>query len=394
MSALDVFDEMAPGEAPTTAKRRPAVPLVPAQFTAATRVQGVLPDGVVLTRASTVKVAPVRWLWQNWLAQGKVHLLAGAPGQGKTTIALAFAATVSTGGLWPDGQRCQAGNVLVWSGEDDAADTLVPRLMAMGADLERVHFVEAARIAGELLPFDPARDMQSLQAAADQVGEVRLLVVDPIVSAITGDSHKNTEVRRGMQPLVDLASSMQAAVVGISHLSKGTAGRDPTERVTGSIAFTAVVRVVLLAAKVKGADANGRRILVRSKSNIGPDDGGFEYSVEQMEAAPGIETSVVVWGAAVDGTARELLAEAEQEADEDSSAKESAEDFLRQLLTGPTPTSTVKAEAKDAGHSWATIRRAADALSVHRRKGGMDAGWYWSLPEGAQKPPKGAHGKR
>jgi putative DNA primase/helicase len=278
--------------------------------------------------------------------------------------------------------------VLVWSGEDDPADTLAPRLMAMGANLDRVHFVEAARIDGELMPFDPARDMLALHAAADQVGDVRLLVVDPIVSAIAGDSHKNTEVRRGMQPLVDLASSLGAAVVGITHLSKGTAGRDPTERVTGSIAFTAVVRVVLLAAKVKGDDGRDRRILVRSKSNIGPDDGGFEYHVEQVEAAPGLETSVVTWGSAIDGTARELLAEAEQEAEEGASAKESAEEFLRQLLICPTPTATVKAEAKDAGHSWATVRRAADALSVHRKKGGMDTGWYWSLPEGAQKAPK------
>lgn len=390
MSALDVFEQMTPDQTPAAPKRRRKTQAVAAYSHAAQTIvaPALQPDGVVLTRASTVKVMPVRWLWQDWLAQGKVHLLAGAPGQGKTTIALAFAATVSAGGRWPDGRRCAPGNVLVWSGEDDPADTLVPRLMAMGADLDRVHFVEAARIDGELLPFDPARDMLGLHAAADQVGDVRLLVVDPLVSAIAGDSHKNTEVRRGLQPLVDLASSMGAAVVGISHLSKGTAGRDPTERVTGSIAFTAVVRVVLLAAKAKGDDGRDRRILVRSKSNIGPDDGGFEYHVEQVEAAPGIETSVVVWGGAVDGTARELLAAAEQDDEEGGSAKDSAEDFLRQLLTVPTPTAKVKAEAKDAGHSWATVRRAADALSVYRKKGGMDAGWYWSLPEGAHKTPK------
>lgn len=398
MSALDVFEQMTPDQAPAAPKRRRQTPAEAAYSRAAQTIvaPALQPDGVVLTRASAVKVMPVRWLWQDWLAQGKVHLLAGAPGQGKTTIALAFAATVSAGGRWPDGRRCVPGNVLVWSGEDDPADTLVPRLMAMGADLDRVHFVEAARIDGELLPFDPARDMLGLHAAADQVGDVRLLVVDPLVSAITGDSHKNTEVRRGMQPLVDLASSMGAAVVGISHLSKGTAGRDPTERVTGSIAFTAVVRVVLLAAKTKGDDGRDRRILVRSKSNIGPDDGGFEYHVEQVEAAPGIETSVVVWGSAVDGTARELLAEAEQDSDDD--ARTEASDAC-QLLTAElvadtwTPADRACKPLRDAGFTKKQIWAASKKLDVIRKKGGMGGGWYWRLPGGADPALEGSKGE-
>lgn len=391
MSELGIdtlIDQAEVAPRPPKRQRTPAEQSYMQQAAAVVR-PSTMPDAVILTKASAIKVVPVQWLWQDWLAQGKVHLLAGAPGQGKTTIALAFAATVSAGGKWPDGQRCAPGNVLVWSGEDDAADTLIPRLMAMGANLDRVHFVDAARINGEVVPFDPARDMLQLTAAADQIGDVRLVVVDPIVSAIAGDSHKNTEVRRGMQPLVDLASSMGAAVVGISHLSKGTAGRDPTERVTGSIAFTAVVRVVLLAAKVKGDDGQDKRILVRSKSNIGPDTGGFEYHVEQMEAAPGIPTSVVTWGSAIDGTARDLLAEAEADDDGEASAKESAEEFLRELLAGGmTPSKQVKADCLEAGYSWATVRRAADSLNVARKKGGMDAGWYWSLPEGAQETPK------
>ncbi|OAK55024.1 AAA family ATPase [Variovorax paradoxus] len=398
MSALDVFEQMTPDQAPAAPRRRRQTPAEAEYRRAAQAIvaPALQPDGVVLTRASSVKVMPVRWLWQDWLAQGKVHLLAGAPGQGKTTIALAFAATVSAGGRWPDGRRCPPGNVLVWSGEDDPADTLVPRLMAMGADLERVHFVEAARIDGELLPFDPARDMLGLHAAADQVGDVRLLVVDPLVSAITGDSHKNTEVRRGMQPLVDLASSMGAAVVGISHLSKGTAGRDPTERVTGSIAFTAVVRVVLLAAKTKGDDGRDRRILVRSKSNIGPDDGGFEYHVEQVEAAPGIETSVVVWGGAVDGTARELLAVAEQDGDDDARAEASdACQLLAAELVSDSWTPADKAckPLRDAGFTKKQIWAASKKLDVIRKKGGMGGGWYWRLPGGADPALEGSKGE-
>jgi len=340
-----------------------------------------LPDGVMLTCAASLKPEPVRWLWGAWLARGKLHVLAGAPGQGKTTIALSMAATVTRGGLWPDGGRAPVGNVLVWSGEDDPADTLLPRLLAMDADPSRVFFVSGTRIAGEVEAFDPARDMAALEAQALAIGGVRLLVVDPIVSAVTGDSHKNTEVRRALQPVVDLAARLDAAAIGISHFSKGGQGSDPASRVVGSIAFTAVARVVLVAAKVKGDDGNERRILARAKSNIGPDRGGFEYSIEQAEPLPGIHASFIAWGAAVDGTARDLLAEPDElpQGEGEASAKDEAEEFLVQLLgEGPAPTKHVEAEAKAAGISWRTVRRASDALGIQKRK--IDSVWYWSKP--------------
>jgi putative DNA primase/helicase len=218
-------------------------------------------DGVVLVNGADLTPEPVRWLWDGWLAMGKLHILAGAPGQGKTTIAIGFAATVTSGGRWPDGSRCVPGNVLIWSGEDDPADTLLPRLLAAGADASRVFFVTGARVNGELDSFDPSRDMLALQEQAERIGNVRLIIVDPIVSAVTGDSHKNTETRRALQPLVDLAAGMDAALLGITHFSKGGQGSDPTQRVVGSIAFTAVARVVLVAARVKSEDGEDRRIL-------------------------------------------------------------------------------------------------------------------------------------
>jgi hypothetical protein len=345
-------------------------------------------DGVILVNGADLKPEPIRWLWPQWLAMGKLHILAGAAGQGKTTITLAFAASITCGGRWPDGSRCEPGNALIWSGEDDPADTLLPRLLAMGADPRRIFFVKGSRIEGEALPFDPARDMAALMAAAEKVGEVKLLMVDPVVSAVTGDSHKNTEVRRALQPLVDLAAALDCAAVGITHFSKGSAGRDPTERVTGSIAFGAVARVVLVAAKVKGDDGTERRILARSKSNIGPDGGGFEYVIEQVEveAHPGIFASRIEWGQAVEGSARDLLAEPDQ--DDEQSPRESAAEFLREVLgAGAAPVKTVEAEARSAGVAWRTVRRAADELQVIKRKGGMGAGWYWSLPKMTTKAP-------
>ncbi len=347
------------------------------------RARAPLADGVVLLNGADLTPQPVAWLWRDWLALGKLHILAGAPGQGKTTIAIALAATVTSGGRWPDGSRCERGHVLIWSGEDDPADTLLPRLIAAGGDKARVHFVSGTRTDGELQPFDPATDMAQLAEQASRIGNVRLIVVDPVVSAVTGDSHKNTEVRRALQPLVDLASAMGAALVGISHFSKGGQGQDPASRVVGSIAFTAVARVVLVAAKVKGEDGQDRRILARGKSNIGPDDGGFEYAICQTEPLPGIRASRIEWGAQVEGSARELLTDPTEET-EDGNAQDSAAAFLREVLGDDlVPVKSIEAEAKDAGIAWRTIRRASDSLGVVKRRG-MENRWYWSLPKSSK----------
>ncbi len=345
-------------------------------------VEADQPNKVVLACGTDLKPEPIRWLWPGWLALGKLHILAGAPGQGKTTIATTMMATVTIGGRWPDGTRCEAGNVLIWSGEDDHADTLIPRLMAAGADRSRCFFVTGSRIKGQLESFDPARDIPDLLNAIKLIGGVKMIVVDPVVSAVAGDSHKNTEVRRSLQPLVDLAAACDCVLLGITHFSKGGQGSDPAQRVVGSVAFTAVARVVLVAAKVKSKDEEkDARILARTKSNIGPDGGGFHYFLEQAEPLKGIHASYVAWGKAVDGTAQELLTDPVKDSDteEASSALESALDFLKQLLAeGPCPAKYVETQAKEAGVSMATTRRAADALKVKKRK--SIEGWYWNLP--------------
>lgn len=341
--------------------------------------------GVQLLSASSIKPEPVRWLWDGWLAAGKLHILAGRPGCGKTTLALGLAATVTTAGRWPDGTHCpEPGDVVMWSSEDDPADTLVPRLMAAAANTRRVHFVGNVRTEHGARPFDPAADMPALAEVLEKV-RPRLLILDPIVSAVAADSHKNGEVRRALQPVVDLAAHLGCAVLGITHLSKGTNGRDPTERITGSIAFAALARVVLLAAKRENtAPGEATRLLVRSKSNIGADDGGIGYDLEQTEVEPGVSASQVVWAGVVTGAARELLAQAEAVDDDGAGGSvEDAKQFLRDLLAnGRLPVKTIMAEAEDAGHSRTTIRRAQKALGVEAVRDGFGRGgrWTWSLP--------------
>lgn len=341
-------------------------------------------DGVVLVCGSSLRPTPIQWLWPGWLATGKLHILAGQPGTGKTTVSLSLAAAVTVGGYFPGGAKCPRGRVLFWSSEDDPTDTIIPRLLASGGDASNFYVIDGTRLAGRMQAFEPSRDIGRLRKSIDEIGGVALLVIDPMVTAVKGDSHSNTDVRRGLQPLVDLAAACGCAVLGISHFSKGGQGFDPAQRVVGSVAFSAMARVVLACAKVKGLEGESKRILARSKSNIGPDDGGFGYVLEQAEAVPGIDAQRVVWTEAVEGEARDLLADAAQDSDDTSS--DGAVETLRGLLVPDcwTPQSSVQKDMKDAGFTPKQTRRASEKLGVKKQKGtsGKEDGWYWRLPPG------------
>lgn len=343
------------------------------------RLAAASTEGVTFIRGDTVKLEPARWAWRDMLPLGVLTILGGSPGTGKTTVAIHFAAVITRGpsGRWPDGTPAGvAGDVVIWSGED-AAPVLAARLRAAGADMARVHFVDSLADGGA---FDPGRDMPLLESEISKLATPRLLIIDPIVSAVTGDSHKGAEVRRSLQPIVTLAQRAGCAVLGITHFSKGTSNRDPVERVTGSIAFAALARLVLVAAKMRGdGDGAGRRVLLRAKSNICRDTGGFAYELERVEVAPEVEGQRVHWLEELEGTARDLLAEAETEQyDDETSALSDASDFLRsELANGPKSAKHLYAEARNAGHSERTLKRAKAQLGVEARKGAT--GWTWGL---------------
>lgn len=351
---------------------------------------GYYADDVVLTCGADIDTKPIEWLWPDYIAAGKLAILSGAPGSGKTTLAMSLAAILTTGGRWPDGSPSIPCDVAIWSAEDDPADTLKPRLLAAGADINRIHFVNATISAdGKRRPFDPATDTGHLARALAGT-TVRLLIVDPVVSAVAGDSHKNTETRRAMQPLVDLAAKLGCAVLGITHFSKGTQGRDPLERVTGSIAFGALARLVFACAKSADADTaedGCDRLFVRSKSNIGPDGHGWRYALEQVPVPdhPQLFATRVRWGVALEGEARDLLATAEAASDpEEKTALDDAVNFLRGLLSdGKLPAKTVRSDGENAGHAWRTLHRAAKKLKVDIRKDSMKGGWWWHPPQSA-----------
>jgi putative DNA primase/helicase len=279
---------------------------------------------------------------------------------------------------------------VIWSGEDDPNDTLIPRLTLSGAYLTRVYFISDVLEGKERRSFDPAKDMDPLRRKLAEIGGVSLLVVDPIVSAVAGDSHKNAEVRRALQPLADLAATIRCALLGITHFSKGTGGRDPVERLTGSLAFGALARIVMVAAKHQEEADDGRtvRLFLRAKSNIGPDNGGFEYDFHQGELKdyPGIFASAVLWGDAVEGAARDLLATAETISDESGGESVGAvAEWLHQLLTeegGRADRRVVMQSAKAMGHKERTAHRARKKLGViiNQTGFGKDKRSLWTLP--------------
>jgi putative DNA primase/helicase len=367
---------------PRPTAKRPPPTRPPVAVTASSPAAQVAepPPPSLLVSAAAIQPERIGWLWHGWLAQGKIHVLAGAPGTGKTTLAISFAAVVSAGAAWPDGTIASVGDVLIWSGEDGIADTLIPRLAAAGADLHRVHIVGA----DERRPFHPGEDLAELEVEIRaREGSVRLVILDPLIAVVgLADSHKNSETRAALAPLAELARRTGVAILGVHHLSKGTAGRDPTERLSGSVAFGAVARVVMITAQGEG----GGRVLMRSKSNLGRDDGGFEYEVEERELPnAAIAATVIRWGAQIEGRARDVLAATEtQNVDAGAaSALSVAKRWLEDLLSdGPVAVREVESAALAAGMAWATIRRAKDAAGVEARKGAMDQGWTWALPSG------------
>ncbi len=346
--------------------------------------------GLSLLRGDEVTPEPVRWLWKGWLAKGKLHVLAGAPGTGKTTLAVNLAAVITKGGTWPDGTRSPVGDVLIWSAEDDVRDTLIPRFHAAGADVSRVWFIRHVDVDNGVRDFDPASDLLLLEERLRVMDSPALLIVDPIVNAIAGDSHKNGEVRRALAPMVALAERHSVAVLGITHFSKGTAGREPTERVTGSVAFGALARIVMVTAKGELTEdgEESDRLFMRSKSNIGHDDGGYKYALEQVPLVNYVDiaASVVRWRGVMEGSARDALAAAEVRGDEEGGgALREAVEFLRDSLAhGSVPVNDLQTAARAAGHSPSTLRRAKERLGVRPSKCGRAGGWVWALPEDAQ----------
>ena len=346
-------------------------------------------DFVEITSMENIEMEQLTWLWNGFLPKGKLTLLAGPSGVGKSTIAFSFAATVSAGAMWPDHTQSECGHVLIWSSEDDVADTILPRLVAMGAVRQNIHVLKSTTKHGVKNSFDPATDVPLLYQTIQRMGgKPSLLIIDPIVSAIAGDSHKSNDVRRGLQALVDMAAELDMAVLGITHFAKNSQGRNPVERIIGSQAFAAFARVNLVAAE---NEETGERVFCKAQTNISKDKGGFTYTIEVRPLDNNIIGTAIVWGGSIEGNARKILGGIE---DGDESGKErkkqvqQAEEFLiKELKDGPrTPKELAELAKNVYGIHEKALQRARARLNIQPIKDGKNA-WIWKLPLTSEQRP-------
>lgn len=339
---------------------------------------------VVLHRTSEIDPERIDWIWPGIIASRRVTGLAGYPGLGKSQVAIDIAARVSTGRDWPGGvSNSKAGDAILLSAEDDPADTIVPRLIAVGADLRRVHVVTAVKESdGVERPFDLAVDLDLLEKDYD-LRQVNLVVIDP-VSAYLGqtrgkrmDRNQGGDVRAVQHQLARFAAKHDLAVLTVSHLNKSSGARAIT-RIMGSLEWAAAPRAVFLVTEEAGS---GRRLFLPLKNNLAPDRVGYAFEIENKVVEGDIRTSALTWdGNPVTVTADEALA---------ASAKgvtSGAIDFLRQVLSdGPMDQAEIVRLGKEAGFSEKNLRTARERLGVKPKKEGFGAGgkWVWVPASGA-----------
>jgi hypothetical protein len=343
--------------------------------------------GAVLesVRASTIEMEAIQWLWPDRFALGKLGLVVGLPDEGKGLLLADLAARVTHGDEWPrDEGRAPQGNVILLSAEDDPRDTVVPRLLAAGADLERVEIVSMIRDASKRRMFSLVTDLQLLRQKIIAVGNVKLVQIDPI-SAYLGvgkvDSFRSTDVRAVLGPLVDLAAELKVALIGVLHFNKKIDVTNALLRISDSLAFGAAARHCF--AVVDDAE-NKRKLVVRAKNNLASRNLGlaFCFGTREVGTDPKTKESIraphILWAAHhVDVTASEAMQAAS--GGKAPTSRDDAKEFLKNFLaSGPKPSIEIEEAAEADGISRRTLFRAKRELNIAAKKEG--GAWTWHPP--------------
>jgi hypothetical protein len=331
-------------------------------------------------RARDIKPEHVTWLWPGRLAVGKVSVIDGDPGLGKSTQTLDIAARISSGAPLPGSVTAtHPRGVVILSAEDGAADTIVPRLNASRADLNRVFIMTGVRaLEGADDAVALPRDLAAVEQAITDI-DAALLIVDPLMAYLGAETnaHRDQDVRRALAPMAMMLERTGCAGLLIRHLNKAQAG-SALYRGGGSIGIIGAARFGLLVAK--DPDDEGARILAPTKCNIGPHPPALRF---RLEGVPGTDVAKVVWdNAPVAVDAAGLLAAAAGD-DEERSALGEACDWLEQMLAlGPRPVADVLRDARRDGHAERTVKRAKQRLGIQSSREGFGPGSHvrWFLP--------------
>jgi hypothetical protein len=342
---------------------------------------------LTLTPASSIHVRPIHWLWHQRIAVGTLVLLGGREGLGKSTVAYGLVADVTRGRL-PGAHFGHPRGVIIAATEDSWEHTIVPRLMAADADLDRVFRVDVTTVAGVHTSLSLPRDLPAMKRAVEQV-DAAMILLDPLMSRLDSklDSHKDADVRLALEPLTTLADRCRVAMLGIIHVNK-SAQADPVNLLMGSRAFGAVARAVLFV--MRDPDDDTQRLLGQPKNNLGRTDLPtltFAIGAKQVadtEDGP-VTASHIVWTGERAQTIHELLESATQDQESRSATAEAA-DWLTDYLTskgGCDDSASIKREGNKAGHTVDALKRARRKLRLDVESSGFPRRTTWTLPGSA-----------
>lgn len=307
-----------------------------------------------------VEAVAVKWLWKPYIPLGKITIIQGDPGEGKTTLALSIAAALTQGEMLPNETESQAPmNVIYQTAEDGLADTIKPRLEAVNADCTKVLVIDESK--EELSMTD-----ERIEKAIQQTG-AKLIILDPIQAYIGAnvDMHRANEIRPVMSKLGRIAEEYGCAVVLIGHMNKA-AGQKSSYRGLGSIDITTVARSVLIVGKMR--DSPSKRIMTQAKSSLAPVGKSLLFEIN--------ENSALEWKGEVDITAEQFL----ENGGAELSKLEIATEFLLEILKdGKVSQKEIAAAASDYDFSARTLNEAKKNLKVLSIK--ADNKWYWKLPD-------------
>jgi putative DNA primase/helicase len=329
---------------------------------------GRLPSkGYELVRAEDVLPRNIDWLWYGHLAANTLELLAGVPGAGKSQIQDSYVASVTTGNAWPDGANGQGRrNVIMLTAEDVVDDTLVPRLIAAGADRTRVRILNKIHKDDKGRMFLLAEDLDALEDAIIEVGDVGLVTIDR-TTAYMGriNSHMATDVRAQLGPLKDFSERVGVGISAITHPPKN-AGPKALDQFIGSQAYIAAARIGHLCVEEIEQEAigarrpTGRMLYTRAKHT--PTKAMMSLAYRIADASGGIdhrsgrnvETSKIIWEGPVDVTADEAIAATATRKDHSGAVM-----FLMDMLAnGPVPKTLIDERAAVRGFSEDQLKRA------------------------------------
>jgi putative DNA primase/helicase len=338
-------------------------------------------EPIGIFNAALVRTRSVDWAWPGYIALGKLSMLEGDPGDGKSTLTIDLAARWSTGRPLPDGTNGKGPwPVVMVSAEDDPEDTIVPRLRAAGANLSIVELVTHGARAD--LPFDLTVDLPALKASVKRTG-ARIVVLDPL-SAFLGertDSHNDHSVRRALYPLKLMAAETEAAVVIVRHLNKSTGGK-AIYRGGGSIGFSAAARAAYGVGPAPD-DPDKTKIFICVKNNLARKPAAMRYALDFAG-----EYVTVSWLGPVDAQAEAVLdgvsgkaAGRDPQVVKRVRAEEQA--FLFEVVKArPLAWKEIVTVGKDAGYSAGTLLRAREDLGLTKIFGpGGNRDVTWGLPE-------------